>query len=66
MNHQKSAEQLLLHLEQINEAVEMAASSVALFNIDATRKKFADLYGEVFNFFVKAMKWYGASSRRKR
>ena len=44
----------------------MAAGSVALFNIEATRKKFANLYGEVFNFFVKAMEWYGASSMRKR
>ena len=44
----------------------MAASSVALFNIDATREKFAKLYGAVFNFFVKAVKWYGASSRGKR
>ena len=44
----------------------MAAGSVALFNIEATRKKFGNLYGEVFDFFVKALKWYGASSSRKR
>ncbi|KAL2058174.1 hypothetical protein ABVK25_001792 [Lepraria finkii] len=62
LNHQKIAEWLLLDLQQINEAIVMVASSVALSDLEM-RVKFANLFGHVFHFLVEAIGWYGAVSR---
>ena len=63
MNHQKTAEHLVGMLDRINEAVELAAGSVALFIIAAMRTRFVDLYAHVFLFFIEAIERYSAPSR---